>query len=134
MISREKLPQIPGDKVGEFIQFCNDNGVSVEDMAVHPKKLRAIQSHVNRDKVDSIKQDDLTEDWIGPMVAQGGYILDGHHRWIAWSEKHPDDNMGIVFFHCPITKLVELGHKFEGSHTASVYEIATYRQMAQLLF
>lgn len=139
MIPRHLLPQIPDDKMGEFREFVSEKGISVEDGAIPPSRIHPIQQHINREKVDDMKAN-ANGEWQSIMVADvldnpdpsdtHVFVLDGHHRYIAQKELNPDQNINVVWFHCPIKELVKLGHDFEHSFVKTVYETATYKQLA----
>lgn len=139
MIHRDQLPQIPANKIREFMKFCENKGVSVEQCALPPSHIHPLQGEFNREKVDSMKGK-ANGEWKSILVAnpreepESGnvqvIVLDGHHRYIAQKELNPDKNINCIWFHCPIKELVRLGHEFDGSFTKTVHEITTYKQMA----
>jgi hypothetical protein len=89
------------------------------------KFLKPIQSEVNRKKIENFKQnpDKLANPII---VSKGGYILDGHHRFLAAKELDPNTRIPALVARCGIKQLIELGHEFDGSFTRTVYESTTY--------
>jgi ParB-like nuclease family protein len=121
-ISRHLLPQIPGDKLAEFRSYMENKGIDCE-MAMKPvKSLRAIQKHVNREKVEHLKKN-LKDAFKNPIIiSKGGWILDGHHRWLAVMEVDPEAEILCEIFFCTINELIALGHKFEFSFTQDVKE------------
>jgi hypothetical protein len=124
-ISRHLLPQIPSEKLGEFVAYLERNGVEHEVCHKPVSGLRAIQKHVNREKVDSLKND--TAALKKPIViSKGGWILDGHHRWIALKELDSNAEIPCILCLCDINKLIALGHKFEHSFRVSVEESTIY--------
>ena len=139
MIRRDQLPQIPSNKVGEFVKFCEEKGVPVEDCGIPPSHIHPIQGEFNREKVDALKKKN-TGEWDSLIVASPReepssgnthvMLLDGHHRYIAQKELNPEKNINCLWFHCPIKELVRLGHEFDGSFTKTVHEITTYKQLA----
>lgn len=125
MIPRHLLPQIPKDKYKEFIEFLQDHEIRVQVGKVLVSQLRPIQAHVNREKVESLK-DDIQKAKNSPIiVSKDGLILDGHHRYIAMKEMGFPKMAAIVCW-CPIKELIELGHQFDGSFTKTVYETTIY--------
>lgn len=127
MIPRHALPQIPKEKYKEFIDFLKNRGIQVTITWVDNKKLKPIQAHVNRGKVDHFKNTSSARK-IPVIASQGGRILDGHHRWIANTELDPNGKTACILVKCDIKKLVELGHEFDGSFTRTVYECTIYGQ------
>jgi len=121
VLPRHKLPQIPSDKLDEFVNFLRENGINAALRRLPIIKLKPIQQHVNRSKVEALKekQDALS---IPLIVSETGYILDGHHRWIARKELNPDESVNTIWCECPLRKLIELGHAFEPSFTKTVHE------------
>ena len=123
MIPRHLLPQIPADKIDEFIDFVRGNDIGVEFTKLPIIKLKPIQQHYNEDKVQSIREN--PQAISQPIVISGGgYILDGHHRWMARKQEGLT-NIPVIQCHCPIRALVEFGHQFQFSETKTVDESLT---------
>lgn len=122
MIPRHLLPQIPGDQLEEFRKFLEGNGIATRLKRLSAKDLKPIQSEVNREKIEDFKAhpEKLAEPIV---VSKGGYVLDGHHRWLAQKEIDPDRKMLCIVCECSIKQLVEMGHSFEGSFTKTVHEV-----------
>lgn len=121
MLPRHKLPQIPKEKFEEFRNYMLEQGVVVEFKRLPIIKLKPIQQHINREKVEGMKENQSALS-IPLIVSQKGYILDGHHRWIAKRELDENGMAVCLWCNCPIRKLIEMGHEFEFSHTKTVYE------------
>jgi hypothetical protein len=137
-LDREKMPQIPKNKIKEFREFCEfeydpQYGIPSEDCGIPVKSLKSIQKHVNKGKIQSII-DGYDGTWQPLLVSEEGYILDGNHRWVAAYALNPEGNIPCIRFKCPITELLRAGHEFEGSFTKSVKENATYTELAKLLW
>jgi hypothetical protein len=128
MIPRHMLPQIPGDQLDEFREFLEGNGIDTKLKKLPAKILRPVQNEVNREKVDNLKAhpEKLGEPII---ISKGGFVLDGHHRWLAQKELDPNGKMLCVVCDCTIRQLVEMGHSFDGSFTKTVREIKQFNYL-----
>lgn len=114
-LPRHLLPQIPSDKISEFVDFVRLKGYGTSKGKVPTNQLRPAQNYVNKEKVEWFKAhpEKIIESPI--LVSQGGWILDGHHREIAFQELYPDKEIDCLIFECPINKLISLGHLFDHS-------------------
>lgn len=127
MIPRHLLPQIPSDKLDEFSDFLRGHGVRTKMHRLPIEQLKPIQKHINREKVESLKDNPIK--LKNPLiVSQGGYVVDGHHRWVAEKELGEYSSVNCLHCFCTVRELVELAHQFDGSFTKSVYESTTYRK------
>lgn len=86
---RSDMPQILGDSHEDFLKFLEDNeiGFILSDNNSRPETLKATQNEFNVDKILTIsKKLENAEDLVGtPIISTNdGYVLDGHHRWIAY--------------------------------------------------
>jgi hypothetical protein len=126
-IPRHLLPQIPSDEYDEFRQFLEDQGVAVKLLFVPVSKLKPIQSEFNRDKVEALKQ--KPEKLANPIIVnKDGFILDGHHRFVAVKELDGSHKIPCYVANCNLKQLIELGHLFDGSFTRTVHERTIYQQ------
>ena len=89
-LSRSEMPQIPGRFQATFVRELRAEGTSVETISVDPSTLRPVQARINRTKVARAKRGilanvtKLTE--IKSTISSDNFILDGHHRWVAYIE------------------------------------------------
>lgn len=124
-LPRDVLPQIPKNKLSEFIQFVKERDIPVKIGKISVAKLKPIQSEVNAEKVEHMKQD--AKALKQPLIiSKDGCILDGHHRWVALKELDDDMPANVILCVCPIKELVSLGHQFDGSFTKTIHEMTIY--------
>lgn len=93
-ISRKFMPQISGDSIGQAVELLTKNGITVQKGKISVNKLTHSQETVNKEKVRNIIRDIKRGKKIPPLIiSNDNYIVDGHHRWIAY--KLLDSNMII---------------------------------------
>lgn len=119
MVNREDLPQIPRALIPKFGKFCKSKGIPVKVRHLPIRSLKPVQRHLNTEKVKTLMGQKINSPLL---VSQEGYIIDGHHRWAAEAMKNKDGKVICVQFGCPIDKMVELGHDFDGSTTKTIDE------------
>ncbi len=119
---REELPQIPNDKIEEFLDFCkNVRGKQV--WSATPKFYKGIkpsQDKVLRKKVAlkrlKIEQHRQTRPHKIFITTRNLELLDGHHTWYSWDHKLSDSFMDYTVeccgVDCSIEELIQLGHDF----------------------
>ncbi len=79
-IPRSKMPQIESKHLSDFLNnHCGGNFISIK---VDPRKLKAIQGEFNKDKIQTM-MDDQSQLSNPIITCKGGYVLDGNHRWLA---------------------------------------------------
>jgi hypothetical protein len=122
MLPRSSLPQISEDQFDEFRNYMNDQGISSKIVRIPAKDLKPIQRHMKKSKIKALYDEG---DFSAPIiVSEDMYIMDGHHRWVAALLKRT--KITCLQFNCPIVKLFELGHLFDGSFVKSVSETTIY--------
>jgi hypothetical protein len=126
-IPRHLLPQIPSDRYNDFRQFLEGQGIAVKLLFVPVSRLKPIQSEVNRKKVDNLKS--MPEKLSNPIIVnRDGYILDGHHRFLAAKELDASGKIPCIVADCNLKQLIGLGHEFDGSFTRTVTEWTIYQE------
>jgi hypothetical protein len=111
---RAEMPQIPVDKVQEFVTFLRARGVAVEPGNVGVSALRASQDDLNKSKVERIKAKGLAELLKGPplLLANEYDVLDGHHRAAAIKELDPEAKVPCLVIQCGIDAAIAHAHEF----------------------
>jgi hypothetical protein len=145
---RKQLPQIPQDKIPEFIRYCQTlsypeqrnpsrggasggnyynvshrTDVAVNAVKLPIKALKPTQNEFNVDKMKGMMKD--VEKFKNDIfiVDQDNHIMDGHHRWAAMKAVDPNMLVRVVRIQIPIDDLVRAGHDFEGSYIKGIAEM-----------
>lgn len=100
---RENMPQI--DNTPKFLKFVEKNQVKFEKKKVDTEELRASQADFDIDKVFDLVLNDSEK----PIITSvDGYVLDGHHRWLAKHDKKIDSYVVDL----PILDLLRLAKEY----------------------
>lgn len=118
-ISRSQLPQL-GPKE-DFLKELNRLGIKYHTENIDPRKLKASQGEFNKDIIKSI-MDNPGPIKSGIIVSKDGYVLDGHHRWIAaWNKK---EKMQCIRVDMLILDLISLVKRFSGTKYRNIEDFA----------
>jgi hypothetical protein len=114
-IKRADMPQIRSDLVPDFIQGLMRSGVKVERDHQDVGDLKATQSELNKDKIESmIGNPTVRANLAKPIiVSNDGYVLDGHHRWAAMVSMDPDSEIPTVEVDLPMLDLLAQAKTFK---------------------
>lgn len=121
--ARDKLPQIPGEKLKEFITWLAKKGVKASQAKIPVKQLKPSQGELESNKIDSMaaKPDELrTGDPI--ITSKDDFVLDGHHRWGAFRKTLPDESIPALKVDLPIKDLIKLANGWDGAENRTVKE------------
>lgn len=88
-ISRVDMPQVKLDDLRSLKMYLTKTNVGYVEENIDPEDLIATQKEFNIDKVNSILKD-FKEDSDPILISKDNYILDGHHRWLAFKKKEVD--------------------------------------------
>lgn len=123
MLPRNLLPQIPKEELSNFAKFMrNKHDISSHIVEISCNHLIPIQKHLNKDKIKSIIDEPSPNQ--PPIIISGdNHLLDGHHRWAAEAIQDKDKKIKCLQFNCSISKLLELGHLFDGSEVKTIHEM-----------
>ena len=113
-IPRAEMPQIKAEHRGAMTQFLKARGVSHEQDTVPAAELKPTQAEFSPSKVAKAMEFDGGDRSI--LVSSDGYVLDGHHQWLAKRER--GEQVDIIRFDAPITELVKQAHDFPSSTVA----------------
>lgn len=113
-IPREKMPQIPSDKVQDFITFANAHGTYCVKESRIAEDLSPTQSRFRQERVDSIPHEKLESEPI--IVSQDSYILDGTHRWVKAWQCNPKHSVLTLRVDLPLQEALALMRSFPGSN------------------
>lgn len=107
---RKEMPQIEGKSIPKFLDYLKSEGVKYTEKLVDSKSLRPTQSQFNQDKIQSMI-DTIDQKKQHPiMVSKDGYVIDGHHRWLA--HYNTDKKMPVIMIDLKIYDALEKMHDF----------------------
>jgi hypothetical protein len=81
--------------------------------------LRATQMEFDYDKVAAMIG---TKSKIPVLVSNDGYILDGHHRWLADYNMNKETYIDVVEIDLPILELLRVAKEYDGVEYKNVTE------------
>lgn len=131
-IPRHLLPQIPRDKINEFRKFLESRGIKSHRQRKATNWFLPIQKHVNQDKVNSFIQDPSKIDDAPNIATADGYLVDGHHRWVA-AKKLKHEDLDSVVCDCNLRDFLKVAHEFDHSFVKSVHELTTYGRLGLIM-
>lgn len=104
-IKRSDMPQIKGKSIPEMLEIFDEYGIPYEEIEVKVDMLKPVQEDVKPEKIESIVNDIKSGKKMPPIIiSKDLYIIDGHHRWLAYKEL---DEISI--------EAIELGYNKEPS-------------------
>ncbi len=113
-VPRASMPQIKAEHRGAMTQFMKARGVTHQQETVAADSLRPTQAEFSPGKVRKALRFEGGDRSI--LVSSDGYVLDGHHQWLAKREN--GEAIDIIRFDAPIDDLVALANEFPSSTNA----------------
>lgn len=113
-IPRAEMPQIKSEHRGAMTQFLKARGIEHEQATVQAAELKPTQAEFSPSKVAKAMGFEGGDRSI--LVSADGYVLDGHHQWLAKRER--GESVDVIRFDAPITELVKQAHEFPSSTVA----------------
>jgi hypothetical protein len=109
--SRALMPQIKSDKMQSFMKHLEREGITHTNKKLPVKELKATQSEFDLTKVDQMigQRND-----IKIIVSNDGYIMDGHHRWLADYNTNKESKIKAIVVDLPILELMRIAKEFAG--------------------
>lgn len=112
-VPRADMPQIRADHRGAMVNFMNARGVTHEEQTVPARSLRPTQAEFSPERVGRAAAREGTERSI--LVSGDGYVLDGHHQWLA--KREAGDDVKVIRLNAPMAELLPLAREFPSSFT-----------------
>lgn len=113
-IPREQMPQVKAEHRGALVRFLGARGVKHEAQEVPADQLKPTQAEFSPAKVKQASE--FTGGDRAILVSSDGYVLDGHHQWLA--KRQAGEPVKVMRLDAPINDLLRLAHQFPSSTTA----------------
>ena len=112
---RKDMPQVKTGDLTKAFKIIRSKGVKVVKGTYLADKLKASQKDIDIKKVNSIKLKFNGERSVRSMkpliISLDGYIVDGHHRWLAVRSAFPNAKVPVIVIGLPIKKALQLYSK-----------------------
>lgn len=101
-VPRAEMPQIKAEHRGAMTQFLAARGIAHEQSEVPAAELKPTQAEFSPAKVAQAKE--FSEGDRSILVSSDGFILDGHHQWLA--KREAGETVKVIRLDAPIDKLM----------------------------
>lgn len=115
-IPRAEMPQIRADDRSALVQFLRARGVDYTNEEMLPGSLKPTQAEYSQKKVDKAREFDGGNRSI--LVSSDGYVVDGHHQWMAKLTDAPRELIPVIRLDAPIRNLLPLIGQMPSATTA----------------
>ena len=102
------MPQIKAEHRGAMTQFLKGRGIAHREIEVDADSLKPSQREFSVSKVQ--KAIEFTGGNRAILISSDGYVLDGHHQWLAKAEKN--EPIRAIQLDAPIKQLLETVREF----------------------
>jgi len=120
-IPRSEMPQIQGSNRAAMVQFLRKRGADSSLVQPVARDLKPSQSNYHRGKVDAMRQAIRDGDLKGGaiLISGDGYVLDGHHRWLAQLEEDPQSAVPAYRVELPAPRALMMLHRMPSTTVAA---------------
>lgn len=116
-VPRSEMPQVKVAKRPALFEHLSAMGITSKRETAAAKDLKPTQAEYSQSKTDSAKDIEPGGDRDVVMVSSDGYVLDGHHRWLAAAQQGKD--VKVVRFSAPIDRLMDAVWRFPDTTVSS---------------
>jgi N12 class adenine-specific DNA methylase len=113
-IPRAEMPQIKQEHRGAFVNYAEARGITHEEDTVPAASLKPTQAEFAPAKVQKFLDNDAGDRAV--LVSSDGYVLDGHHQWVAALDKGGD--VRVIRLNASIRDLLPIAHDFPSATTS----------------
>jgi hypothetical protein len=112
-IPREEMPQIADHHKMGFVDWLEEQGITVQFLDIPVALLRSVQNTIDMKKVQHLA-DKMPDAAMrkAVIVSKDLYILDGHHRWLAILNRDPHQTIEAYRVNLPIKDLLAIAGNY----------------------
>lgn len=112
-IPRSEMPQVPQAMMSHFVKSLKEQGVPIRGRFIPANELKATQKELGAKKILEMMNSKVPVNQMISVVSSDGFLLDGHHRWIADLLKDPTTPQKCVEVGLPIDELFNRVRSFK---------------------
>lgn len=116
--SRKLMPQLGPREA--FLENLDKEGIKHHKEMIDPHKLKSSQAEFDHDKIRALMtKTNTTKSAV--VISNDNYVLDGHHRWLAYYNKK--QKIDVIRVDLPILELIRLAKTFENTQYKDVKDV-----------
>ncbi|MDX1532704.1 MAG: hypothetical protein R3230_00700 [Nitrosopumilaceae archaeon] len=119
MIARSNMPQI--NDVDEFVSYLNSIGIENDldtDLVNHFKPTQSVGFDEYKIRNIQMQMRKYPDSKMTPIiVSSDGYVIDGHHRYLASSRTQT--KIPFILVHTTTNKLLKIAYEYTSSNQKS---------------
>lgn len=113
-VPRAQMPQIDAAHRGALVNYLKGQGIASEQADVPAHNLKPTQAEFSEAKVR--KASKRTGGDRAILVSSDGYVVDGHHQWLA--KREAAQPVKVLRLEAPIAQLLPMVRSFPSARTA----------------
>ena len=112
-VPREEMPQIADHHKMGFVDWLEEQGISVQFIDIPVFMLRSVQDEIDLKKVQHLA-DTMPDAAMrkAVIISKDLYILDGHHRYLALLNRNPHQTIEAYRVNLPIKDLLPITRNY----------------------
>lgn len=118
-VPRNRMPQVRGEDVAEFVDWARGKGVGVDETSVVADDLSPTQREFRQERVDAIPDDKLSDPVV---VSRDGYVLDGTHRWVKQWQRNRWAKVPVLKIDLDLRPALDLMRSFPKARFVENYD------------
>jgi hypothetical protein len=111
--TRNNMPQIEDDKQEEFLKHLEDQGIKYKKTKMKVSDITPAQKEIRSDIATKLFKDNSPKLKKPLVVSSDNYLMDGHHRWLAFYQDNQNTQVDVYKVDTTGKKLIDLMKKFD---------------------
>ena len=113
-VPRGEMPQVKSEDRPALVESLKEKGIASKNRMMKVADLKPTQAEFSPEKVQAAREHKGSDRKI--LVSKDGYIVDGHHQWMA-DKTDGVDNIPVTQIDAPVRKLLPEVSAFEKAKT-----------------
>jgi hypothetical protein len=121
-IPRNELPQIDFKYYDDILNNLEKDGIEFKIGKLPCNKLKPSQDNLNKEKVQSMLDNEAYNEDRTLFISKEGYIVDGHHTWAAKYSYDKNMPIKVVLVKMNIVDLVNWFNDQDFTYSIEIHE------------
>lgn len=121
-IPRNELPQIDFKYFNNILQSLEKNDIEYKSGKVSCDKLKPSQYDLNKEKIQSMLDNEAYNEDRTIFVSKEGYIVDGHHYWATKYSYDKTSPINVILVKMNIIDLINWFNDQDFTYSIEIHE------------